>query len=316
MLGGTAVGWPLAARAQQPLPVIGFLRDGEARSTAPLQAAFLRGLKEAGFITGQNVAIEYLLTDDHRERLPALANELVRRQVAVIVANHSAALAARAATSTVPIVFLTGADPIKGGLVTSLSRPGGNVTGVVFTSVDLTTKRLGLLHELVPKASVIAVLADPSGSATGQLLKGAEEAGRALGLRIVIVQPPTARELESSFATIVRAGAGGLLVGGGAFMLGQQQRIIALAARHALPASYTTRNYTEAGGLMSYGPSQIDAYHRAGLYVARILRGVKPADLPVEQASRFELVVNLKTAQTLGLTVPNSMQLLADEVIE
>ena len=314
---GAVVAWPLAVRAQHPaLPVIGFFRNGEARTAAPLLAAFRNGLKEAGFVEGQNVAIEYRWSDDHRERLPALANDLVGRQVAVIVANSEAALAARAATATVPIVFVTGADPIRTGLVTSLNRPGGNVTGIVFTTGDLTAKRLGLLRDLVPNASVIGVLVDPRSPANEQLREGVEQGRRALGLRIEMAQPSKAQEIEAAFATMVSAGVGGLLVGGGPFFFGQGQQIVALAARHALPASYATRSHAEAGGLMSYGPNQSDAYRQAGSYVARILRGTKPADLPVEQASKFELVINLKTAKALGLAVPTSMQLLADEVIE
>jgi putative ABC transport system substrate-binding protein len=314
---GAAAAWPVAAPAQQPAaPVIGFFRSGEAKSGAPLQAAFLRGLNDAGFVEGRNVSIEYRWTDDHLERLPALAGELIGRRVAVIVANQQAALAAKAASSTVPVVFVTGADPISAGLVTSMNRPGGNVTGIVFTVGDLTGKRLGLLRDLVPTASVMGALVDPNAPASGQLLRGVEEARRAFGVRIEIAEASSAPELDAAFATLVRAGAGGLLVGGGGFLLGQTERIVALAARHRLPATYTTRIWVEAGGLMSYGPSQLDAYHRAGHYVARILKGDKPADLPVEQATKFELVINLKTANALGVAVPTSMQLLADEVIE
>ena len=321
VLGGAAampsIPWPAAAQAQQPaLPVIGFFRSGEAKSGAPLQAAFLRGLKDAGFVEGRNVAIEYRWTDDRPERLPALAGELIGRRVAVIVANQPAALAAKAASATVPVVFVTGADPISAGLVTSMNRPGGNVTGIVFTVGDLTGKRLGLLRDLVPTASVMAALVDPNAPASGQVLRGVEEARRALGVRIEIAQASSTAELDAAFATIAGARAGGLLVGGGGFFLGQLERIVALASRHRLPATYTTRSWVEAGGLMSYGPSQHDAYHRAGHYVARILKGDKPADLPVEQATKFELVINLKTANALGVAVPTSMQLLADEVIE
>ncbi len=236
--------------------------------------------------------------------------------MAVIVANQPAALAAKAASSTVPVVFVTGADPMSAGLVTSMNRPGGNVTGIVFTVGDLTGKRLGLLRDLIPNASVMGALVDPNAPASGQVLRGVEEAGRALGVRIEIAQVSSPPELDAAFATIVRARAGGLLVSGGGFFLGQMDRIVALAARHRLPATYSLRSFVEAGGLMSYGPSQLDAYHRAGHYVARILKGDKPADLPVEQATKFELVINLKTANALGVAVPTSMQLLADEVIE
>jgi ABC-type uncharacterized transport system substrate-binding protein len=316
VLGGAAA-WPAAAQAQQPaMPVIGFFRSGEAKGGAPLQAAFLRGLKDAGFVEGRNVSIEYRWTDDRPERLPELAGELIGRRVAVIVANPPAALAAKAASATVPVVFVTGADPVSAGLVTSMNRPGGNVTGIVFTVGDLTGKRLGLLRDLVPSASVMGALVDPNAPASGQVLRGVEEAGRALGVRIEIAEVSSPPELEAVFATIVRARAGGLLVSGGGFFLGQMDRIVALAARHRLPATYSLRSFVEAGGLMSYGPSQLDAYHRAGHYVARILKGDKPADLPVEQATKFELVINLKTANALGVAVPTSMQLLADEVIE
>jgi putative tryptophan/tyrosine transport system substrate-binding protein len=316
VLGGAAA-WPAAAQAQQPaMPVIGFFRSSEAKGGAPLQAAFLRGLKDAGFVEGRNVSIEYRWTDDRPERLPELAGELIGRRVAVIVANQPAALAAKAASATVPVVFVTGADPVSAGLVTSMNRPGGNVTGIVFTVGDLTGKRLGLLRDLVPSASVMGALVDPNAPASGQVLRGVEEAGRALGVRIEIAEVSSPPELEAVFATIVRARAGGLLVSGGGFFLGQMDRIVALAARHRLPATYSLRSFVEAGGLMSYGPSQLDAYHRAGHYVARILKGDKPADLPVEQATKFELVINLKTANALGVAVPTSMQLLADEVIE
>jgi putative ABC transport system substrate-binding protein len=317
LLGGAAAAWPLAARGQPPaLPVIGFFRSGEAKGGAPMQAAFLRGLKDAGFVEGRNVSIEYRWTDDRPERLPELAGELIGRRVAVIVANQPAALAAKAASSTVPVVFVTGADPISTGLVASINRPGGNVTGIVFTVGDLTGKRLGLLRDLVPNASVMGALLDPNGPASAQMLRGVEEAGRALGVRIEIAQVSSPPELDTAFATFVRAGAGGLLVGGGGFFVGQLERIVALATSHRLPATYTVRSFVEAGGLMSYGPSQLDAYHRAGHYVARILKGDKPADLPVEQATKFELVINLKAANALGVAVPTSMQLLADEVIE
>jgi putative ABC transport system substrate-binding protein len=316
-LAGVPAFWPAVARAQQPAPpMIGFFRGGEATSSEPLLAAFLRGLGQAGFVEGQNVSIEHRWTDDRPDRLPVLARELVERKAALIVANQPAALAAKAVTSAVPIIFLTGADPVSTGLVASLSRPGGNVTGIVFTVGDLTTKRLGLLRDLVPNVRTVGVLVDPRSPAADQLLQGSEQAGRALGMRIEIVRPSTAPELDAAFATLIRARVGGVIAGGGGFFRGQMHNIIALANRHRLPATYTTRNYTEAGGLMSYGPSITDAYHRAGLYAARILRGDKPGELPVEQATKFELVLNLKTAKLLGLTVPNSMQLLADEVIE
>jgi putative ABC transport system substrate-binding protein len=244
-----------------------------------------------------------------------LAADLVRRPAAAIVVNGIAAQAAKAATTTTPIVFVLGSDPVRNGLVASLNRPGGNLTGVVFTSGDLTAKRLGLLHELVPRTAVIAMLHDPN-YPEFEFVTNDAAAGRAIGRQVLIVKAAAEREFDTAFASIVQAGAGALLVGGGPFYNNQRHQLAALAARHALPASYVNREYVEAGGLMSYGASQTDAYRRAGGYVGRILNGAKPADVPVELASRFELVINLKTAKALGLAVPNSMQLLADEVIE
>jgi putative ABC transport system substrate-binding protein len=317
LLGAAAAGWPLTARAQHPpLPVIGLLRSSPASGTAHLVTAFQRGLKEVGFIEGHNVAIEYRWAEGEPERLPALVADLIRRSVAVIVANQAAAQAAKAATATVPIVFTTGSDPVRIGLVESLSRPGGNVTGVVFTVGDLTAKRLGLLQQLAPTALVLAVLLDPNTPASDEALNGVEEARRSIGRRIEIVKASTENELDAAFDAIVRARAGALLVGGGPLFLGQRRRLVALAERHRLPASYVTRQYLEAGGLMSYGPSQTEAYRVAGTYAGRILRGAKPADLPVDQATKFELIINLKTAAALGLTVPPNLIALADEVIE
>jgi putative ABC transport system substrate-binding protein len=316
LLGGAAA-WPLAARAQQqPIPVIGLLRSSPASGSMHLVAAFHRGLEEAGFVEGQNVTIEYRWADGHLERLPALAADLIRRPVAVIVANQAAAQAAKAATAAVPIVFTTGADPVRIGLVESLSRPGRNVTGVVFTVGDLTAKRLGLLHELVPNSFVLAVLLDPNAPASEEAVQGVEEARRTIGRRIEIVKAVAEHELDAAFGTIVQARAGALLVGGGPLFLGQRRRLVDLAARHGLPASYVTREYPEAGGLMSYGPSLTEAYRKAGVYAARILKGARPADLPVEQATKFDLIINLQTAKALGLTVPPSLLALADEVIE
>jgi putative ABC transport system substrate-binding protein len=278
--------------------------------------AFRDSLKEAGFLEGQNVAIEYRWADGHSERLPALAADLIHHPVAVIVANQAAAQVAKAATTTVPIVFTTGADPVRVGLVASLSRPGGNVTGVVFSVGNLTAKRLALLHELVPNALVLAVLLDPNAPVSDEALEGVEEARRTIGRRIEIVKVSAVHDLDAAFARIVQARAGALLVGGGPFFLGQRQQIVALAARHGLPASYVTREYLEAGGLMSYGPSITEAYRQAGSYAARILKGAKPADLPVVQSTKFELVINLKTAKTLAIDVPDKLIALADEVIE
>jgi putative ABC transport system substrate-binding protein len=316
LLGGAAA-WPLAGRAQQPaVPVIGFLRVTAAVGNAHLVDAFRAGLNEAGFTEGQNVVIEYRWADEQPNRLPMLAADLVRRHVAVIVGHAMATKAAMAATTTIPIVFVAGVDPIKTGLVASLNRPAGNVTGVVFDTVELSAKRLGLMNELVPKAALVGVLLDPSLPDSDSELKDMEEAGYAMRRKMLILKATNEQEINTAFATIVQAGAGALLVGGGPFFLGRRRELIALATRHNIPASYVTRQYPEAGGLMSYGPNQTDAYRRAGIYVGRILKGAKPVDLPVELPSKYELVINLKTAKELGIDVPLHIQQLADEVIE
>jgi putative tryptophan/tyrosine transport system substrate-binding protein len=317
LLGGAAAAWPDVARAQQAsMPVVGFLRVTSAADATNLVTAFRLGLKEAGFVEGQNVAIEYRWADGHIDRLPELAADLIRRQVAVIVGHAQVAQIAKTATTTTPIVFVVGDDPVRTGLVANLNRPGGNITGVTFIATDVTAKRLGLLHELVPKAAVIAVLLDPNLPDADQELRSVEAASRTMGVRVLVVKAATAPELDTAFATIIQAGAGALHVGSGPLFTSQRQRLAVLSARHGLPSSYSEREYVTAGGLLSYGTSQADAYRRAGIYVARILRGEKPGDMPVEQPTKFELVINLGTAKTLGVTIPNSMQLLADELIE
>jgi len=312
-----AAAWPLSALAQQSaIPVIGFLRVTSAADAANLVTAFRRGLTGAGFVEGQNVAIEYRFADGQGDRFPGLVADLISRQAAVIVGHGQPTLIAKAATTTTPIVFVVGDDPVRIGLVANLNRPGGNVTGVTFIATDATTKRLGLLHELVPHAALIAVLLDPNLPDTDGELRSVVAAGKTLGRRVLIVKAAAVHELDAAFATIAQASAGALHVGSGPFFTSQRQRLVVLSARHGLPSSYPDREYVAAGGLLSYGSNQADAYRRAGIYVARILRCEKPGDLPVEQPTRFELVINLGTAKTLGLTVPNSMQLLADEVID
>jgi ABC-type uncharacterized transport system substrate-binding protein len=282
-----------------------------------LVAAFRKGLAEAGFVEGKDVAIELRFADDDFGRLPALATDLVRRGVAVIVGNNFTLPAIRAATTTIPVVFVGGVDPVRTGLVTSLNKPGCNVTGVTSFGSGLTAKRLQLLHELAPKSAVIAVLLDPNAAEIAPEERDAKEAARALGRDILVVQAGTAPDLEAAFATISSAGPGALLVGGGAFLgTSQRQRIVAFAARQALIAIYQGRETAVAGGLMSYGTSQLDAWRQAGVYAARILKGEKPADLPVLQPTKFELVINLKTAKTLGLAIPSGVLAIADEVIE
>jgi len=316
-LGGAAAAWPFAVRAQQPaMPMIGFLSGVSPGPFAQRLAAFRQGLNETGFIEGRNVAIEYRWAEGQYDRLPALATDLVGRRIVVIVAyTNAAALAAKAATTTIPIVFLVGDDPVRLGLVASLARPGENITGVSWFGADLETKQLSLLHELVPNAAVIALLVDLNALPAARVSQ-VEAAARALGLQLVVLNARIPSDIDIAFASLVRERAGALVVGGGAFLLSRRDQIIALAARHAIPAIYGFREYSADGGLISYGNHIPDSFRRAGVYTGRILKGDKPADLPVEQPTKFELVINLKTAKALGLAVPSSMQWLADEVIE
>jgi putative tryptophan/tyrosine transport system substrate-binding protein len=317
LLGGSAVAWPLVARAQQPAPpVVGFLRSAPLADVAHFTSAFRQGLKQAGFDEGQNVVVEYRSAEGHTDRLPALVAELIRRPVAVIVADNNAALAAKAASTTVPIVFGSGGDPVRNGLVASLNRPGGNVTGVSFLGGVLGAKRLELLLQLVPAATKVAVLVNPGTPTTEAERKDVQAAAQKIGLQLIVADVSSGGDIDTAFATFVQRGAGALLVGSGPFLTSNRERLAALAARHALPAIYHQREIVAAGGLMSYGTSISDAYRQTGIYAARILKGEKPADLPVMQSTKFELVLNLKTARTLGLEISNRVLALADEVIE
>jgi putative ABC transport system substrate-binding protein len=317
LLGGTAA-WPIAARGQQPTtPVIGFLRSTSIERSAHLLAAFLQGLKEAGYVEGQNVSIEYRSAEGQYDRLAALAAELLRRQVALIVGDTRSTLAAKAATSTVPIVFTTGGDPVRDGFVATLNRPGGNVTGVSFLNSVLAAKRLELLHQIVPKATIIAAMSENSSSPDIEAeRRDLLAAAQAIGQQLIVLDVSIDREIETVFTTLVQRGVGALHVGTGAFMNSQRDRIVALAARHRIPAIYNWREAVAAGGLMSYAPSITDAHRQAGIYAGRILKGEKPSDLPVMLPTKFEFFLNLKTAKTLGLEIPDKLLALADEVIE
>jgi putative tryptophan/tyrosine transport system substrate-binding protein len=316
--GATAAAWPLAARAQQPaMPVIGFLRSTPADPFTNLVEALRRGLKEMGFVEGQNLVIEQRYADNRLDRLPGLASDLVSRKVAVIVANSLAAEAARAATETIPIVFVTADDPVTRGLVTSLNRPAGNLTGLTFFGGGkLGAKRLELLHELVPKATVIGLLMDPNWPGAVAELPELEAAGDAIGAQIVVVRASEERDFENAFAKIMLSGARALMIAGSPFFTSQRRTLVALAARHAIPAIYDVRENVEAGGLISYSASFTDAYRQAGVYAGRILKGAKPSELPVIQPTTFELTLNLKTAKALGLEIPPTLLARADEVIE
>jgi putative ABC transport system substrate-binding protein len=315
LVGCAAAAWPLAARAQQT--AIGYLDGGSPEANAHFVAAFRKGLSEIGYVEGQNVAFEFRWAEGRTERLPALAAELVRRQVAVIVASPiPAALAAKAATTTIPIVFLIGTDPVKLGLVASLARPGGNVTGVNFLNRETDAKRLGLLRDLVPQTTVIAVLRNPTRPDAADQLEDVQEAARTLGKQVLVLNASTGSEIDTGFATLAQQRADALVVVADAFISARRDHIVALAARLALPAIYSLREFAAAGGLMSYSASLTESFRQVGVYTGRILKGAKPADLPVTMPTRFELVINLKTAKTLGLTIPSGVLAIADEVIE
>ena len=297
------------------MPVIGFLRSVSLADVADLVTAFRQGLKEGGYVEGQNVAIEFRSAEGHLDRLPALVADLIGRPVAVIVGNLNAALAAKAATTTIPIIFGTGSDPVRDGLVASINRPGGNITGVMFLVTELGSKRLDLLRQLVPKATLIAMLVNPGSVDTEAERRDVQAAAQRLGQQLIILDASSDRDIETSFATSCN-GAGALIVGAGAFLFSNRERLVALAARYALPAIYADPEDAVAGALMSYGPSIVDAYRQIGIYAGRILNGEKPADLPVLQSTKFDLVINLRTAKALGLAVPQALLVAADEVIE
>ena len=314
-LGGVAA-WPVVARAQQVMPVVGFLRPTSGAVSTSHVASFRQGLKEAGFVEGQNVVVEYRFADNQPDRLPLLVAELIRHKPAVIVAATTAALVVKSATTTIPIVFAGGGDPIKEGLVASLNRPGGNITGVTFLAGQLAAKRLELLRQLVPKATMVGVLVNPVTPETETERNDVQTAAQTLGQQLIIVDVSTGGDIAQAFATFVQRGADALLVGTGSFMFSYRERIAALAARHGLPASYSLREFAEVGGLMSYGTSLTDAYRQMGVYAGRIIKGEKPADLPVVQSTKFEFVINLKTAKALGLEFHPQLLATADEVIE
>jgi putative ABC transport system substrate-binding protein len=317
LLGG-ATAWPLAARAQQPtMPVIGYLGAGFPAPGASAVAILRQGLTEAGYVEGRNVAIEYRFAEGKYDRLPSMAAELVRRQVAVIVAvPNPAALAAKAATTTIPIVFLTADDPVKLDLVANLARPGGNVTGASILFAELGPKQLGLLRELVPTAVRIGLLINPSNVNAADITKDLTAAGAAMGVQIEVVQASNILEIDAAFTSLVRKRAEALVVGTDSFFFNRRLQLATLATRHAIPAVYNAREYAEAGGLMSYGTSLMEAFRQVGIYTGRILQGAKPADLPVVQSSKFEFVINLSTARALGLEIPPTLLARADEVIE
>ena len=317
-LGGAAAARPLAASAQQPaMPVIGFLDPRSPDGMTERLRGFRQGLKDTGYVDGENVAIEYRWAEGQNDRLPALADELVRRRVAMIAAfGIVAASAAKAATTTIPIVFATAVDPVRLDLVASLARPGGNLTGINIFTTELVAKRLGLLRELVPRAVRVAVLVNPAYPDSELMVRDVAAAARAMGLQIQVLNATTSREINAAFASLVRERPDALFVGGEPFLNSRRVQLVHLASRHAVPATYALRDYAEVGGLMSYGPNIADAFRQVGVYTGRILKGAKPADLPVVQASKFELVINAETARMLGLEIPPTLLARADEVIE
>jgi len=317
VLGGVGV-WPLSAHGQQLLPVIGFLSSTSPRSYAHVVAAFRQGLNEVGYVEGQNIAIEYRWAEGQYDRLPVLSAELVRRQVAVIATSSTpAAFAAKAATTTIPIVFEIGFDPVEVGLVASLNRPGGNLTGVTNSGVEVAAKQLQLLHELVPTATTIALLVNPTNHTLAEaLLRDAQPAASRLGLRLHVLHASTEQDFDIAFASLAQLRAGALVISADSFLISRNEQLAALTVRHAIPASFYFREAVAAGGLMSYGSSQVDAHRLVGVYVGRILKGDKPGDLPVLRPTKFDLAINLKTAKALGLTIPPGILAIADEVIE
>ena len=316
---GTATAWPFVARAQQPnIPLVGFLNVGSSDGYRPMAAAFRQGLQETGYVEGQNVAIEYRWGEGQSDRLPAMIADFIHRQVAVIAATSTpAALAAKSATKTVPIVFETGGDPIQLGLVTSLSRPSGNITGVTQLNGQVVPKALEVLHELLPTAKIVALLVNPADPAVAEdQTREAMSAARTLGLELHVLKASTEAQLEAVFANLSQSQISGLVIGPEAFFTSHTGQLVALAVRHKVPTVYRGREFAAAGGLVSYGTNPENSYHLAGVYTGRVLKGEKPADLPVQQASKFELYINLKTAKALGITVPLSLSGRADEVIE
>jgi putative ABC transport system substrate-binding protein len=309
--------WPLTARAQQrPLPVVGYLNTRAADQDPFLLAAFRQGLTEAGYFEGQNVTIIYRWAEGHSDRLPALADDLVRRQVNVIAVNGGGIIAARAATTTIPIVFITATDPVRVGFVASLNRPGGNLTGVTTLDVELGAKRLQLLHEVIPNATTVAALINPNSPESDLQVRDLQSGARRLGLQIHILYASTLREIETAFASLVDLRASGLVVAGDPYFTAWSDHLATLALRHAVPAIYEYRMFAASGGLMSYGDRLADVYRLLGIYAGRILVGDKPADLPVQQSTKIELLINVKTAKALGLTIPETLLATADEVIE